>query len=182
MVLTHNQAEVTPKGFLEKRDFNSFMVLDTNSILYPDAKQVFGYTVEILNVIRINTLVNKMCNGFQSNFNIDSSIYYKAISNVLESKPFLYPELESYFLASQKKEEFLSFSRSLADIEDDFYLPYEVDYILLGMNMDQYDKLNEDKKGDLSDSYSDLKCNMSFKKIEIKDFIIKAKQLIDEVQ
>jgi hypothetical protein len=181
MVLTHKQAEVTPKGFLEKRDFNSFMVLDTTTIFYPEETQVFGYSVEILNVIRINTLVNKMCNGFQSNFNIDSSIYYKAISNILESKPFLDSELECYFLASQKKEEFLSFSRSLADIENDFYLPYEVDFILLGVDIDNFNSLDEIAKGDLDDRYGDLKCDMSFKKIEIKDFIVKAKKLIAEV-
>lgn len=178
MVLTKDQATVTPKGFLGKREFNSFIVLDTTSILYQDETQTFGYSVEILNVIRINNIVNKMCLGFKSSFNIDSSIYYKAIGNILEEKAFSDSELESYFTASIMKEEFLSFSRSLADIENDFYLPYEVDYILLGLKMIDYNKLSEADKGKLSESYGDLKCDMCFKRIEIKDFIVQAKALI----
>lgn len=178
MVLTHNQAEVTPKGFLEKREFNSFMVLDTVSILYPDEQRIFGYTVEILNLIRITTLVNKMCLDFKSDFNIDAAIYHKAISSILVNRSFTDTELHDYFIADQMKENFLSFSRSLADIEDEFYLPYEVDYILLGLDMNNYDKLDEAQKENLSESYGDLKCDMSLKKIEIKDFVIKAKKLI----
>lgn len=182
MVLTKDQATVTPKGFLGKREFNSFLVLDTTSILYPDEQKSFSYSVEILNVIRINNIVNKMCLGFKSSFKIDSSIYYKAIDNVLENKPFRDTDLEKYFLVAQAKEEFLSFSRSLADIENDFYLPYEVDYILLGLEMIDYNKLSEADKGKLSDSYSDLQCSMSSKSIEIKDFIVQAKALIAEVK
>lgn len=178
MVLTERQAEVTPKGFLEQRNFNSFIVLDATSISHPDEQRVFGYSIEILNSIRVIALVNKLCQGFKSNFNIDSSIYYKAIKNLMDSEIFSDTELESYFLISQKKEEFLSFSRILADIENDFYLPYEVDFILLGMDMDNFNSLDETTKGNLHETYGDLKCDMSFKKISISDFIIKAKKIL----
>lgn len=180
MVLTINQAEVTPKGFLEQRDFNSFIVLDANSILYEDEKKNFGYTIEILNTIRITTLINKMCSGFKSSFNIDYSIYYKAISNILEGIAFTDSELESYFLASQLKEEFISFSRSLAAIEDNFYLPDEVDFLLFGINMKVYYNLDQETQGDFQDKYGDLRCSMSCGEIEIKDFLSQVQKMFIE--
>jgi hypothetical protein len=177
MVLTHEQAEVTPKGFLEQRDYNSFIVLDATSILYEDEKMNFGYTIEILNVIRITKLINKMCAGFKSSFTIDSSIYYNAISNILEGNPFTGSELERFFLVSKLKEEFISFSRSLAYIEDDFYFPYEVDFMLLGVDINIHDALDETVKGELHDRYGDLKCIMNCGEIEIKDFISQAQKM-----
>lgn len=179
MVLTRNQTEVTPKGFLEKRQFNSFMVLDTVSIQYPEEQNVFGYSIEILNLIRVAFKANKMCLDFKSDFRIDTDIYHKAISCVLNNESFSGAELESYFETAQKKEEFLTFSRSLADIENEFYLPFEVDYILLGMNMDAYNKFDETQRDGLSDSYGDIECDMRLKTIEIKDFIAKAKELFN---
>lgn len=182
MVLTRNHAEVTPKGHLEKREFNSFMVLDTQSFLYSEEKKAFGYSIEILNLIRVASIANKMCLDLKSSFFIDTDIYHKAINSVLNNKAFSDSELENYFETDQKKEEFLTFSRSLVDIENEFYLPYEVDYILLGMDMITYNNLSEDKREELSENYGDIACDMRFKKMEIKDFILKAKKLIDDIK
>lgn len=182
MVLTRNHVEVTPKGYLKKREFNSFMVLDTKSFLYSEEKKSFGYSIEILNLIRVACMANKMCLDFKSSFFIDIDIYHKAINSILNNKCFSDSELKIYFETDQKKEEFLTFSRSLADIENEFYLPYEIDYILLGIDMDVYNNLNEDKKGELSDSYGDIACDMRLKKMEISDFILKAKKLIDDIK
>jgi hypothetical protein len=177
MVLTNDQAEVTPKGFLKERQFNSFMVLDSSNILYLEETELFGYSIEILNLVRVVLKANKMCSDFKSEFRINTNIYYKAIDCVLNTIPFSDTELESYIESEQKKEEFLTFSRSMADIEKEFYLPYEVDFILLGMNMDAYNKLNKDKKNALHDSYSDIAFEIRFKKIGITDFILKSKEL-----
>ncbi|MEO8236385.1 MAG: hypothetical protein ABI549_13290 [Flavobacterium sp.] len=178
MVLTENQAEVTPKGFLEKREFNSFMVLDTTSVVYSDDHKVFGYSIEILNLIRVTFIANKMCLDFKSSFCIDTDIYHKAINNVLTYKSFSDSELENYFITEQKKEEFLKFSCSLFDIENNFYLPYEVDYILLGINIDLYNNLDEIKKEELHESYGDIACDVRLKQMKIKDFILKARELL----
>lgn len=177
MVLTKNQVEVKPKGYLEKREYNSFMVLDTNSILYPDELELFGYSVEILNMIRVVLKANKMCSDFKSEFRIKTDIYYKAINSILNNIPFSTSELEAYFENEQQKETFLTFSRSLADIENEFYIPFEIDFILLGMDIDLYNKLDNDEKETLHESYGDIRCDMTFKKMEIKEFIPKAKKI-----
>lgn len=178
MVLTDNQAEVTPKGFLKQREYNSFVVLDSSSILYDNELKLFEYSIEILNLIRVALKANKMCVDFRSDFRINTGIYYKAMDSILNNIPFSDTELESFIESEQKKEDFLTFSRSLADIEREFYLPYEVDFILLGMNIDKYNDLNEEKKEALHESYGDIAFEVRFKKIGIPEFILKAKELL----
>lgn len=178
MVLTENQVEVTPKGHLKTREYNSFIVLDSNSILYREEKELFGYSIEILNLIRVVFKANKMCSDFKSDFSIKTDIYYKAINSVINNIPFSDSELETYIENEQKKEDFLSFSRSLADLENEFYLPYEVDFILLGMNMDAYMSLNEEEKETLHERYSDIAYQIRCKKIGARDFILRAKELL----
>jgi hypothetical protein len=178
MVLTKDQVEVTPKGFLEKIGVDSFIVLNSSSILYGEETKSFEYSIEILNSIRVISKANKMCSDFKSDFRIDTDIYYKAMDAVLNNIPFTDAELESFIESEQKKEDFLTFSRSLADIEEQFYLPYEVDFILLGLNIDTYKKLDEPQKNALHESYGDIAYEVRFKRIEIKDFISKAKELL----
>ena len=178
MVLTNNQAEVTPKGFLEKREFNSFIVLDSTGILYHNEKKLFEHSIEILNVIRVVLKANKMCADFRSDFRINTDIYYKAMDSILNDIPFSDAELESFIESEQKKEDFLTFSRSLADIENEFYLPYEVDFILLGLKIDTYNELDELQKEALHESYGDIANEVRFKRIEVSDFILKAKGLL----
>ncbi|WP_339919532.1 hypothetical protein [uncultured Flavobacterium sp.] len=181
MVLTNKQVEVTPKGFMANRGLDSFMVLNTESILHEDQIQLFGFSIEILNLLRVINKANELSKGFKSEFRIPTEIFYKVIDNVMSNKPFTDTELESYIKAEQIKEEFLTFSRSLADFDNDFYLPFEIDYILLGVDMKLYDKLDEAEKDVLGESYGDLHCEVIFKNIEISDFIMKAKKLIADI-
>ncbi|MNQ93477.1 hypothetical protein D3C85_1089440 [compost metagenome] len=178
MVLKSSQVEVSPKGFLEKREFNSFIVLDSSSISYGEEEEIFGYSIEILNLVRVVSKANKMCSDFKSDFRINTDIYYKAIDSILNNIPFSDAELESYIESEQKKEDFLTFSRSLADIENEFYLPYQVDFILLGMCIEAYTKLNEEEKEALHESYNDMAHEVRFKKIGVRDYILKAKGLL----
>lgn len=178
MVLTNNQAEVTPKGFLEKRGFNSFIVLDSTSILHDDEKLLFEHSIEILNLVRVLLKANKMCADFRSDFHINTDIYYKVMDSVLNNIPFSDTELKSFIESEQKKEDFLNFSRSLAEIEDDFYLPYQIDLILLGMKMDKFNNLNEIEKDEFLDSYGNIAYEVRSKKIDVRDFILQAKKIL----
>lgn len=178
MVLTNSQAEVTPKGFLERRNFNSFIVLDSTSISHHDEIILFEHSIEILNLVRVVLKANKMCADFRSDFHISTDIYYKAMDSVLNDIPFSDTELESFIESEQKKEDFLTFSRSLADIENDFYLPYQIDLILLGMKIDKFNNLNEIKKDEFLNSYGDIAYEVRFKKINVRDFILRAKELL----
>lgn len=178
MVLTKDQVEVTPKGFLEKRGVDSFIVLNSTSVSYGKETELFGYSIEILNAIRVILKANKMCSDFKSDFRIDTDIYYKAMNAVLNNIPFSDSELESYIESEQKKEDFLTFSRGLADIEEEFYLTYQIDFILLGLNIDTYNNLDESQKDALHESYGDIAYEVRFKKMEIKEFISKAKELL----
>ncbi|SHF89414.1 hypothetical protein SAMN05443549_101732 [Flavobacterium fluvii] len=177
MVLQKEQVDVNPKGYLEKREYNSFIVLDSSGISYDDEKELLCHSIEILNSIRVVKKANKMCSDFKSDFQINTDIYYKAMDSVLNNKSFSDADLKSYFESEQKKEEFLIFSRSLADNENELYLPYEVDFILLDMNMGAYNILNERKKDTLRDIYGSLACEVRYKNIGISDFILKAKEL-----
>lgn len=178
MVLTNGQAEVTPKGFLEQRNFNSFIVLDSTSILNYDEGILFEYSIEILNLVRVVLKANKMCADFRSDFQINTAIYYKAMDSVLNNMPFTDAELESFIHNEQKKEDFLTFSRGLANLENDFYLPYQIDLILLGVKIDKYNNLNEIEKDAFLDSYGDIAYDVRSKRINFRDYILKANELL----
>lgn len=119
-----------------------------------------------------------MCSDFKSDFRIDTDIYYKAMDAVLNNISFSDIELENYIKMEQKKEDFLTFSRSLADTEEELYLPYIVDFILLGLNIGDHNKLDKYQIDALHESYGDIAYEVRFKRMEIKDFISKAKELL----
>lgn len=179
MVLTKDQAEVNPKGFLKTKGTDSFIVLDASSVLYGEETELFGYSIEILNSIRVISKANKMCADFKSDFRIDTEIYYKAMDAVLNNIPFSDIDLENYIKSEQKKEDFLTFSRSLAAIEEQFYLPYTIDLILLGLNIGTHNKLDKFQIDALHESYGDIAYEVRFKRMEIEDFISKAKKLLN---
>ncbi len=178
MVLTDNLTEITPKGYLATRQFNLFTVLDTTNIKYIEEKQLFEYSIEILNSIRMISMINKMCSDFKSDFRIDTDIYHKAIDAILNNTPFSDSELENYCKSEQKKEDFLKFSRSLGNLEEEIYLPWKIEFLLLGANLDVYNRLDESQIDLLHTDYGDIWADVIFKRIEIKDFITKARDLL----
>ncbi len=178
MVLKSNQTVVSPEGVLKAREEHSFMVLDTVNIKCDIDKKTFGYSIELLNLMRMCSIANKMCSDFQSSFKIDIDIYQIAINNLVTQKSFSKDEIELYFKTEQVKEEFLNFSRSLASFEDEFYVPYEIDFIILGMDVELYDKLNKAEENEMHDNYGEIAYDVRNKKISIDEFFKKATALL----
>ncbi|MBA9074418.1 hypothetical protein GGR22_002585 [Flavobacterium gossypii] len=170
----------------ENKDFNleehsPFMILDTKHFQYFSDVEKFGYSVEVLNVINSITWINKLYRDLKSDLHIETEIFYEIIDCVLNGRHFNDTQLERYYAAQQKLEHFSSITHKLTDTDNNFDVPFIIDFIILGTNLERYDSLNEDKRGELHDEYAALFCQIRTQEIEIEDFLLQAKALVFSV-
>ena len=57
-------------------------------------------------------------------------------------------------------------------------IPYEIEFVLLGKSMRDYLALNPKDKEALNESYGQIYVEMQIGRMEIKDFIAKAKKIV----
>lgn len=167
----------------ERKDFSleehsPFMILDTKHFQYFSDIEKFGYAVEVLNVINSITWINKMYRDLKSDLHIETEIFYEIIDCILNSKRFSDQQLERYYLAQQKLEHFSSITHKLTDTDNNFDVPFTVDFIILGANQEQYENLSDDRRNELHDEYAALFCQVRSGEIEIEDFLLQVKALI----
>lgn len=170
----------------ENNDFSldahsPFMVLDTKHFQYFSDIEKFGYSVEVLNVINSITWINKLYRDLKSDLHIETEIFYEIIDCVLNAKHFNDLQLERYYSAQQKLEHFSNITHKLTDTDNNFDVPFIIDFIILGINLERYDGLNEDGKAELHDEYMEIFCQVRTKEIEMEDFLLRAKALVFNV-
>lgn len=170
----------------ENKDFNleehsPFMILDTKHFQYFSDVEKFGYSVEVLNVINSITWINKLYRDLKSDLHIETEIFYEIIDCILNAKHFNDSQLHRYFAAQQKLEHFSSITHKLTDTDNNFDVPFIIDFIILGTNLEQYDNLNEDRRSELHDEYAALFCQIRTQEIEIESFLLQAKALVFSV-
>lgn len=170
----------------ENKDFSleehsPFMILNTKHFQYFSDVEKFGYSVEVLNVINSITWINKLYRDLKSDLHIETEIFYEIIDCILNARHFNDQQLERYYLAQQKLEHFTSITHKLTDTDNNFDVPFIIDFIILGANLDQYENLSDDKRSELHDEYAALFCQIRAQEIEIEDFLLQVKALIFNV-
>lgn len=154
------------------------MVLDLKHFQHHSDRERFGYAVEVLNVINSLTWLNKICSDLESSLIVKTGIYYEIIDCLLKKKDFEDLQLHTYFSNQHEVEQFLHIFSKVTDVDRNFDLPFEVDFILLGMDIEHYFSLDEEEKTDLQDEYMFLFSRAKKNEISIDEFISQSKQLV----
>lgn len=157
------------------------MVLDLKHFQYYNDVERFGLAVEILNVVNSVTWLNKICSDLNSKQCIDTSVFYEIIECLFAEKCLEDSKLKTYFEIQQDLEHFSKIFQKVADTDRNFDLPFEVDFILLGVNLEKYQDMEEDAKADLHDEYIVLFSKVRNKDVEVGEFISKAKELLCQI-
>lgn len=178
MILNNNLVEVKTKGIYSEKNQSNLIVLDVESIKYGEDKTLFEYNLEILNVIREAEEVNKLCKNLNSNFFINTSIFYKIIDALMTNKEFEDSVIQEYFKTIIEIEKFIHASSLLIDTDNILCLPYEIDFLILGTK----NALTEQQINDITDSYGDLLFEMRYEKISVVNFIKEAKELVSNTE
>ena len=98
---------IVSKEFLrENKNFvnetkSPIMVLDLKHFQYYNDIERFGFAVEVLNVVNSISWVNKICEDLNSNFQIDTAIFYEIMDCVFKEKALESASLFTYFKVQQ---------------------------------------------------------------------------------
>lgn len=157
------------------------MVLDLKHFQYNEDVERFGHAIEVINVLNSVTWLNKICVDLQSDFYIDTAIFYEILDCIFKGNAMNHSQLSTYFKTQQDLEYFSKVFGKVVDTDRNFDLPFDVDFILLGLEIEKYYNLSDDNKADLNDEYIALFSKVRSKVLEISVFIEHAKQLFQKI-
>ena len=182
MVLQSNEEKrEAGKQLLQNPIFSKFMVLDAGHLKFHEDKERFRMGLEILNTCSFFVMVNDILKESGSKKKFNTGILYQAIDHVLREEPFNDSQLKEYFQLWQEFESLTKMILKLYD-PDNFYLDYEIDYILLGCSYgNQYDAKKANIMEDISEQYGDINCDFRFKDMGIDAFIKKAREILKPI-
>ena len=176
------------KEFLkENRNFINetkapFLVLDLKHFQYYNDVERFGFAVEVLNVVNSVSWVNKICQDLNSSYCIDTAVFYEIMDCLFAEKCLDDSRLACYFKVQQDLENISIIFQKVAETDRNFELPIEVDFIILGVDLEKYHELNDDTKSDLHDDYAVLFSKVRSNQIEVSEFILQAKELLSIIE
>ena len=159
-----------------KENGYNYIVLDIKNMYHYEDEVRFRYSIEILNLINTVHWANKLYEKAGSSNRIDTTIFYKSIDSNMTNKPFTNEELISYYNETIKIKNFYNILFKFQEI--DVHPPYESEFVLLGLTHEDYDTLNTREKENLHEWYGDVYCDVRFQNISVEDFIVKAKEII----
>ncbi|WP_027064550.1 hypothetical protein [Maribacter sp. Hel_I_7] len=158
----------------------NYMVLETNRLKYGGQKEKFKSALEVLNFVDLADTINKTIEKLESPQRIKTDIFYTAIECIIENLGFHDAQFKQYLIELDKVYSYSQIFQNLA--ETDYYMPFEVDYILLGMTPEELNNLSQDKLNEFSESYGDIWEEHNEKKITVDQYIGRAKLLIEGVR
>jgi len=160
-----------------KENSCKYMVLNIENFNYRDDTIRFGHSVEILNLINTIHCVNDLNEKIGAKNKIDTKILYRCIEANLMDKPFTEEELTTYFNAMIELERFYTAVQKITSI--DIYIPYEAEFVLLGLTYEEYNELPERDKENLCEYYGNAYCDFRLENTSVNDFINKARKIIE---
>lgn len=140
---------------------------------YNEEKEILIENIRLLNTITQLNLINKICRDIKSPFQANTDIIFKVMDSLLQNRSFNDSELLVYFRAKYELEKFTDHTYKIIDY-DRIYITYQVEMNLLGLPLTDFNKLEYDKKEEISEAYSAL----LNKDNDVETFIKKAKDLI----
>lgn len=145
---------------------------------YKRGKTVFDYTEEIRNCIYSLENTNIIAKSQNKYLDIDSGILYQAIQHLLDETPFSDNQLHIYFKTQLSVEEFHRTLEDSIQISLEAYLPYPVDFHLLGLGLTTYTGLATNSRIILHQQYEILFWELFQKELTVQEFIVSAKKLL----
>ena len=158
------------------------LVLDLKHFQYFNDVERFGFAVEVLNVVNSISWVNKVCIDLNSNYCIDTWVFYEIMDCLFAEKGLDDSRLAIYFKVQQDLENILIIFQKVAETDKNFDLPIEVDLLIFGADLEKYHTLNGDVKSDLHDGYAVLYSKMRSNEMGVPQFISQAKKLLSAIE
>ncbi|NAS32443.1 hypothetical protein GTQ40_15770 [Flavobacteriaceae bacterium R38] len=174
MVLSREQVKKRMSDI--KENWFSYMILDIENIQYGGDEKRFRYSIEVLNLVNTVNWANRFYEKSGSKNKIETDILYKVIEANLTDRSFTDKELKAYYNMMVNLEDFYQAINKFKEV--DIYIPYEAEFIILGLTHDEYDNLNEREKEKLHEYYGEAYCDLRFKNTSVDNFIVKAKEII----
>lgn len=172
MVLTQTQVnEKVKEGFSPFKH----LIIDCKELGLMKYTDLFGWSIELLNLKRYCLLATKYSFGNKERFNY--SVIDEAITSILQEQPLDEIRLSEYFTLRKSLNTFFVEFEQLARIGT--YLDYEIDFYLIGAG---FNLEHDDIPKDLNSKYDDLFMDYLYQDIDVKVFIKKAKTLIDKLK
>lgn len=178
MVLTERKSIEAAKTIINNS--SEFMVLDVKRLKYGGQKEKFKLALEVLNFVDLADTINKTIEKLESPQSIKMDIFYEAIESIIEGFGFADGQFKKYLIELNKVYEYSTIFQNLA--ETDYYMPFEVEYLLLGLTSDELSKTNKDDLNEFNEAYGDIWSDHYDKKITADQYISKAKLLIDNLR
>lgn len=166
------------KSFNHLDSTSPYIVLNAKHFDSFEDRALFSYNIEVLNCINAVQWVNQITKNINANFTIESGILYEAISHIFSLTPFSDEQLITYFETQQALEYFDNAVQKIKNFNFDINLPYEVDFILLGIDYEAYSNLNANERAELHDQYGAISFEVRNKSRTIQNFIRRAKELV----
>ena len=163
-----------------KGNYCDHILLNTEHLIYSSDKDAFMIAIEVLNVINSVKFINDFYDKVGSKIKISTNILYKAIDAGFDNKPFTDEEIKEYFKEIKLIDNFFENIEKFTEFNA-HNVPYELEFVLLGLSYENQDKLTEKQKTELFEEYGNINCNMRWGKIEIDNFIDKAKILVNNI-
>ena len=163
-----------------KGNYCNHILLNTEHLIYSSDKEAFMIAIEVLNVINSVKFINDFYDKVGSKIKISTNILYKAIDAGFDNKPFTDEEIKEYFKEIKLIDNFFENIEKFTEFNA-HNVPYELEFVLLGLSYENQDKLTEKQKIELFEEYGNINCNMRWGKIEINNFIDKAKILVNNI-
>lgn len=165
---------------ISKEELNSYkyLIMNVEHLPYHEDKQIMKYAIEVLNYVNNINEINNFYERSNSDLRIQTNIFYKAIQSVLLQKPFTDAQLKQLYQETKKVEYFYETILKFMDIE--IRISFETEFILLGLNYENYESLNEIQRGQLHENYAEIFTDFAINKISIDEFLSMAKELIDK--
>ena len=171
------------KEILQKRWIESkYLIVDWEHFNSNIDRSKFKYSLELLDLLGFFNRINEMYKGLSINKEIKVDILFEAIQHIQKEKPFSDAQLKRYYQLWQEFEEVMDSMHKLIDY-DDYYVSYEISFILLGSTYENiYEASRDDDSfGNLHEAYGELASNTRFKKLEIDQFIKEAREVLEPI-
>jgi len=153
------------------------LAIEMNVLSSSDEIETFKHSIDLLEMVTIIGKINTMTKNLNSDSKIDTGIYFKAIESVFNETPFDESNLFEYYKQQKAYYSLVDNTMGLIDL-DMVQIPYEIEFVLLGKSMRDYLALNPKDKEALNESYGQIYVEMQIGRMEIKDFIAKAKKIV----
>ena len=177
MVFTREQQE----KFAPSLNVSEYLVVRTDTLMFSEDQIRLRLGIEIVSVLNTVGMLERMLDQVGSSKKLDTSIMHEVLASLMrDHDPTLEKdELIEYFTFKQQLGEHNDLLERFADLSGNV-LPYELDFALLGLSLEDYFFLKEDRQvGGLHAEYGSLNSELVYDKGSIENHIKKAKKLIE---